>query len=71
MKIKQTNEKNTFGFKKKGDFGVDEFGELALVYQHHDALWWKGTKNREGEITEKEREETLTFFGDMFPSHDP
>ena len=44
IKIKQINENNKVGFlhKPDTDFGLDENGQTAQGYQHHDALWWNG-----------------------------
>ena len=55
-KIRQINDTNTTGFFHKAgtDIGVDENGEVALGYQHHDALWWNGEN-----VVEAQRPKTL------------
>ena len=64
MIIKQTNKNNTTGFIQipDKDIGVDQNGNLAQGYQHHDALWWQ----REGV-----NQETLNVLNNVFTTLAP
>ncbi len=69
MKVIQTNRDNTFGFARLNnlDIGVDEKGEIAQGYQHHDALWWKDSPIKRDEATTTlDMDSTLQSFNIIF-----
>ena len=69
MKIYQENLSNCSGFFRKGeaDLGVDEDGNLANGYQHHDALWWDGRNYIETRRPESmDFVQTMNFFNSCF-----
>lgn len=70
-KIKQLNSDNNFGFQRieEKDFGVDENGELALGYQHHDALWWPSNRlhvNKDKIVSHLDLDGTMSYFYRVF-----
>ena len=68
-KIKQLNENNNTGFEHKTgtDIGLDEDGNVALGYQHHDALWWNGTTTVEAKRPASlELHATVEYFHNLF-----
>ena len=68
-KIKQVNENNTIGFihKPGTDIGLDENGNVAPGYQHHDALWWNGDTTVEAQRPATlELHSTVGYFHNLF-----
>jgi len=68
-KIQQLNKENTIGFSHEPgtDVGVDEGGNIAPGYQHHDALWWSGKNAVEAQRPPTlELEPTVAYFENLF-----
>jgi len=68
-KIKQINGNNTIGFahKENSDIGLDEDGNVAPGYQHHDALWWSGPSRVEAQRPKTlELDSTVAYFNNLF-----
>jgi len=69
MKVVQNNSNNVFGFSRheNTDTGVDESGNVARGYQHHDAMWWKESPmERSDATTTLELEPTVAYFESVF-----
>lgn len=69
FKVKQVNLDNNFGFEKVSgkDIGLDENGNLAQGYQHHDALWFPNSPMERSEATTTlQMQETLNYFNIVF-----
>lgn len=69
FKVKQVNLDNNFGFERVSgkDIGLDENGNLAQGYQHHDALWFPNSPMERSEATTTlQMQETLNYFNIIF-----